>query len=79
MALSKQDIRILEEISGLGGNCMMSTRCAACPFRSQCLPEFLNSVTPTTSQRAKMATDILTHHALIGEDVEVQEYTWDKR
>jgi hypothetical protein len=79
MALSKQDIKILEQICAVEGDCMISTRCSICPFRSQCLPEFLNPIPPTTNQRAKMAADILTHHALIDEEVEVQEYRWDKR
>lgn len=79
MALNKQDISILEKIVDLEGNCMDSMRCGKCPFRSLCLPDFLNPVPPTTQQRAKMAIDVLTHHSLMGEDVEVQDYKWDQK
>lgn len=47
-----------------------------------CLPEFLNPVPPTTQQRAKMALDVLTHHALVDEEAETQglvDFTWDKK
>lgn len=82
MALSSQDIRILQEVVTLEGKCMDSSRCKLCPFRAMCLPEFLNPKPPTTQQREKMALDVLTHHALVDEDLTVgdlQGYLWDKK
>ena len=68
MALSSSDRDVLEEIVKLDGQCMESTRCRRCPFRSICLPDFLNPIPPTQPQRLKMAQDVLTHHYLIDED-----------
>lgn len=82
MSLSKKDSSTLQEIVDLDGNCMNSNRCIKCPFRAMCLPEFLNPVPPTTQQRAKMALDVLTHHALVDEEAETQglvDFTWDKK
>jgi hypothetical protein len=83
MALSKKDASTLQEIVDLDGNCLNSSRCSKCPFRAMCLPEFLNPVPPTTQQRAKMALDVLTHHALVDEDLSTEEltqdFTWDKK
>lgn len=79
MALNSQDVEILEQIIETDGKCMDSARCSKCPFRSLCLPEFLNVTPPTTQQRLKMAVDVLVNHTLMGEDVEVQDYKWDKK
>jgi hypothetical protein len=78
MSLSKQDEDILNQIVDLDGKCMESTRCIKCPFRSMCLPEFLNPIPPTTQQRAKIALDVLAHHALVDEDLLVEDYKWNK-
>jgi len=79
MALNSEDVEILEQIIELDGKCMESQRCSKCPFRGICLPEFLNTVPPTTQQRSRMAVDVLMHHTLMGGDVEVQEYKWDRK
>ena len=79
MALNPEDIETLEQIIELNGKCMESQRCAKCPFRSICLPEFLNVVPPTAKQRSTMAVDVLMHHTLIGGEVEVQDYKWDRK
>lgn len=81
MALSDNDARVLEEISILDGNCMESKRCKVCPFRALCLPEFLFPNPPTPQQRAKMALDVMTHHALVDEDQEldIEQHRWDKK
>lgn len=82
MALSNSDKVVLEEISTLEGNCLDSKRCEKCPFRAICLPDFLNPIPPSQEQRMKMAQDVLTHHYLIDEEVEVVEiqrdYKWNK-
>lgn len=83
MALSDSDKDILEEIVELDGQCMNSNRCKRCPFRAICLPEFLNPVPPSQPQRLKMAQDVLAHHYLIDDNVEVEDikkdYKWDKK
>ena len=81
MALTDNDSRILEEIVELEGNCMHSQRCKVCPFRAMCLPEFLYQPPPTPEQRAKMALDVITHHALVDEqgELNVEEHRWDKQ
>lgn len=83
MALSQSDKDVLEEIVKTDGNCLNSTRCSRCPFRAQCLAEFLNPAPPSQPQRLKMAIDVLTHHYLIDDEIEVEEikkdYQWDKK
>ena len=79
MALNDVDKNTLEEIVAANGNCMDSKRCTRCPFRSECLPEFLNPITPTPEQRLKVAQDVLTYHYLIDEDAEAAEHRWDKK
>lgn len=79
MALNNQDAKVLQDIVDLGGKCMDSGRCKICPFRAMCLPEFLNPVPPTTSQREKMALDVLTHHALIDDEISIIDHQWDKK
>lgn len=78
MSLSEQDELILNQIVDLDGKCMESSRCLECPFRSMCLPEFLNPIPPTTQQRAKIALDVLTHHVLVDEDLLIEDYKWHK-
>jgi hypothetical protein len=83
MALSKIDKDILEEIVQTDGQCLDSKRCQRCPFRVICLPEFLNPIPPSQPQRLKMAEDVLTHHYLIDDEVDVKdihkEFQWDKK
>ena len=79
MALTTLDKDILEEIVVTDGQCMSSKRCEKCPFRVICLPEFLNPIPPSQEQRLKMAQDILAHHYLIDDDVDIEEHKWDKR
>lgn len=81
MALSNNDTRILEQIVDLDGKCMDSQRCKLCPFRVMCLPEFLNPNPPTPEQRAKMAIDVITHHALVDEqgELDIEQHRWNKQ
>lgn len=65
MSLPDNDASILQEIVELEGNCLKRERCVQCPFRSMCLPEFLNPHPPAKSQRFNMALDVLTHNALM--------------
>lgn len=80
MALSKNDETILQEIVDLEGDCLMRKRCEQCPFRSMCLPEFLNVAAPppTKQQRRDMALKVLTHNSLLEDTTDdvVKEYTW---
>lgn len=79
MSLSKIDRDTLEEIVTLEGHCLDSKRCQRCPFRAICLPEFLNPIPPSEPQRLQMAQDILTHHYLIDDTVEVEDYKWEPK
>lgn len=72
MALSKKDIAILQEIVIADGKCLYSKRCPECPFRSKCLPEFLNIEPPTANQRLNMALDVISYHQLL-DDMTVHE------
>jgi hypothetical protein len=46
-----------------------------------CLPEFLYPNPPSPEKRAKMALDVVMHHALADEEeqLDVQQHRWDKR
>lgn len=83
MALSTSDKDVLEEIVKLDGQCLESVRCRKCPFRAICLPEFLNPVPPSQPQRLMMAQDVLAHHYLIDDEIDVvevqQDFKWDKK
>lgn len=84
MALSDSDKTTLEEIVATQGQCLDSKRCEKCPFRGICLPEFrIRGGQPTPKQRFDKAMDVLTHHYLIDEDVEVEEikkdYKWEEK
>ena len=83
MALNQSDTNILQEIIETDGQCLDSKRCVKCPFRAICLPEFLNPVPPSPPQRHKMAMDVLAHHYLIDDDIDVEDiekdFKWDKK
>jgi hypothetical protein len=79
MAISKSDQIVLQQIVDEEGNCLKASRCKVCPFRSMCLPEFLFPQPLTQNQRMTMALDILVHHSLIDEDVEVQDLSKDQQ
>lgn len=72
MALNNKDLAILQDIVAVQGKCLYSKRCLDCPFRSKCLPEFLNLIPPTAKQRLNMALDVLSYHQLLG-DIEAAE------
>jgi hypothetical protein len=65
MALNDRDLAILQEIVSSRGKCLYSKRCLECPFRSKCLPEFLNFIPPTANQRLNMALDVIAYHQLL--------------
>lgn len=83
MALDSDDQKTLQEIVEKEGNCLDSKRCRVCPFRAQCLPEFLYPNPPSQPQRLKMALKVLTHHFLIDQEMskaDVEEDTsWNKK
>jgi hypothetical protein len=73
MPLSQIDQDVLQEIVDEAGNCLKSTRCKVCPFRSMCLPEFLFPKPLSREERMTMALDVLVHHSLLDENIEVQD------
>ena len=73
MSLSDVDKTILQEIVNETGKCLHAKRCLLCPFRSQCLPEFLYPYPPTETQRFSMALNILSHHLLMGDGITAEE------
>ena len=79
MALSSNDIHVLEQIVAADGKCLDSKRCQMCPFRAMCLSEFLNTNPPSTQQRKTMALDVLSHWVLIDDNIIVEEYKWEQR
>lgn len=79
MALSKEDKSTLQEIIDTQGACMNTARCQKCPFKVFCLPEFLHPIRPTQPQRFEMALNVLSHHALVDEDMtkeDIESYSW---
>lgn len=83
MALNQSDKDVLEDIVKVDGQCLDAKRCQRCPFRAICLPEFLYPNPPSQPQRLKMAQDVLAHHYLIDEDMDVEEikkdYDWGNK
>jgi len=62
-----KDVRILQEIVDKSGDCLDTKRCQACPFRSTCLPQFLNKPLSHNERLAK-ALATLTHYSLLGDE-----------
>jgi hypothetical protein len=83
VSLSESDKKTLQEIVDTNGKCLSAKRCQVCPFRAKCLPEFLNPSVPTESQRLEMAITVLTHHALLEDDLSVEsineDYDWKQK
>lgn len=61
---------VLEEIVKLEGDCLKRERCEKCPFRTQCLPEFLVTpkLPPTKNQRLQMALDSIARNIVLGDE-----------
>jgi len=72
-------MKIIQEIIDLDGDCLDYVRCLECPFKSTCLPEFLNIKSPSKAQRESMALRALVHHSLLEDDSNIEAYTWDKK
>jgi len=52
--------KVLNKIVEKEGNCLINLLCDICPFRTKCLPEFLDKTTvPTRKERYEMAADML--------------------
>jgi hypothetical protein len=65
--ISEKDVEILQEIVDESGDCLNARRCQVCPFRSTCLPEFLNKPI-TQNERLAKALAILAHYSLLGDE-----------
>lgn len=70
MALQKEDEQVLEEILELAGDCLLKERCVRCPFRSKCLPEFLNPSPPPKNERFYMALDVIALSVLVDPNID---------
>lgn len=70
------ETQVLDKIIELEGNCLLSGMCQHCPFRSKCLPEFLNIKTPSEEKRMNLALSVVTNIAL-SESTDISEYKWD--
>lgn len=73
---------ILEEIVNKEGNCLDGRRCGLCPFRRQCLPEFLKDPKnpPTKNQRFQMALDVIVNDVLMEDESTITEnQQWFKK
>ena len=58
--------KVLNQIVEKEGNCLINSLCDNCPFRTKCLPEFLNEKTrPTRKERYEMAADLLSRIELM--------------
>jgi hypothetical protein len=57
---------ILNKIIEKEGDCLTSYLCISCPFRTKCLPEFLDrSTRPSHKERYMMAADAITRIELM--------------
>lgn len=65
---SKQK-NVLNKIVELDGNCLSSKLCTECPFKTKCLPEFLDKKSrPTKRERYEMALDVLARVDIMGDE-----------
>jgi hypothetical protein len=71
--LSEKDRKVLQEIIDTDGKCLDSNRCNMCPFRSICLPEFLNTSPPSPQQRINMALAIIIHDELFQGGLDLEQ------
>jgi hypothetical protein len=57
---------VLNKIVEKEGNCLTNLLCDICPFRTKCLPEFLDKKTaPSRKERYEMAADMLARIELM--------------
>lgn len=75
--MKENTLKVLEKIVELQGDCLKVHLCTSCPFKTRCLPEFLNSAEkrPSKKERFNLALDAITNSALF-EDHE-PEYSRD--
>ena len=73
--MSYVHMTVMEQIIALEGQCISSSRCSICPFRSRCLPEFISSTPPTAAQRRDMALNALSRAVLLGDDSPLDSYS----
>lgn len=78
MIMNEKHISILEAIVELKGDCLDAHLCKQCPFKKQCLPNFLQDKQkrPTQKERFNLALDTITNISLLG-DQDI-EYSRDK-
>jgi hypothetical protein len=66
VGLEHRHKKVLNKIVEKEGNCLINLLCDVCPFRTKCLPEFLDKKTvPTRKERYEMAADMLARIELM--------------
>jgi hypothetical protein len=70
--VTPENKKVLNEILSLEGDCLDGSRCPMCPFKTQCLYEFLGSKGsyPSKIRRKQMALDAIVYLELLGESIE---------
>jgi len=63
---------IIDEIIDLDGDCLSSVRCQSCPFKKNCLLEFLRDK-PHKLKRKRIALNNAFRISVMDED----EYIWE--
>jgi hypothetical protein len=69
MEANNKNLQTLEKIVELKGDCLDSKLCNQCPFKSKCLPQFLNFKNrPTKEERFNLALDNIVNTTIMEED-----------
>ena len=68
--MKNKDLKILQDIVDLEGDCLDHNRCDKCPLRKKCLPVFLHKRRPSKNKRMRVALDTIANVMLMGDDHE---------
>jgi len=65
--MDDKEIQILEKIIDLEGDCLSAGLCIQCPFKHDCLPEFLKTkkYRPSPPERLNLALDKIANTILL--------------
>ena len=69
--MNSKKTQILEKIIDLQGDCLEAALCEDCPFKSKCLPQFLDYKSkPSKEERFNLAMDTIVNVTLL-EDTDI--------